>query len=88
MTTAAEITCYIQPAVAQCAAMAWVDTACTTVLRREVKSASEAASVIDEARKVASAMGRSVVIKKVVTTRFGNRAPAGVKRMQGNEVVA
>ena len=88
MTTEATLTCYIQPTTAACEAMAWVDTSCTTVIRRAVTSAAEAAAVLSEARKVAAAMGRPVTIKKLVTTRFGSRAPAGVKRMQGAELVA
>lgn len=88
MATSANITCYIQPTTAQCAAMAWVDTGCTAVIRREVKSAAEAEAVFAEARNVARAMGRPVAIKKLVSTHYGDRAPAGVKRMQGSEVVA
>lgn len=88
MTTAANITCYIQPTTAQCEAMAWVDTGCTAVIRREVTSAAGAEAVFAEARTVARAMGRPVAIKKLVSTHYGNRAPAGVKRMQGSEVVA
>lgn len=83
----AQITCYIQPAVAHCANTAWVDADCTTVLRRNVASLAEAEAVFAEARKVAAAMGRPVVLKKLVTTQYGNRAPAGVKRLQGSEVV-
>ena len=88
MATAANITCYIQPTKAHCEFAAWVDTGCTTVIRREVKNAAEAEAVFAEARRVAAAMGHPVVIKKLVQTQFGNRAPRGVKQMQGNEVVA
>lgn len=88
MATQAQITCYIQPATAHCEFMAWVDTGCTAVIRRTVATAAEADAVFNEARNVARAMGRAVVIKKLVSTHYGNRAPAGVKRMQGNEVVA
>ena len=34
MATQAQITCYIQPATGHCEFMAWVDTACTAVIRR------------------------------------------------------
>ena len=88
MATEANITCYIQPTTAHCDAMAWVDTGCTAVIRRVVTTAAEAEAVFAEARVVARAMRRPVAIKKLVSTHYGNRAPAGVKRMQGNEVVA
>lgn len=88
MATQAQITCYIQPTTGHCEFMAWVDTSCTAVIRRSVASAAEAEAVFNEARNVARAMGRAVVIKKLISTQYGDRAPAGVKRMQGNEVVA
>jgi hypothetical protein len=90
MTTAAEIACYIQPAagISRDAGVAWVDTSKTAVLRRRVTSASEASSVIAEARAVAAALGGTMVIKTVVTTAWdADRAPAGVKRLQGAAVV-
>lgn len=87
MATESQMTCYIQPVKARCDFMAWVDTSATAVIRRAVKSAAEAELVLDEARNMARAMGRAMVIKKVVFTRYGNRAPAGVKRMQGSEIV-
>ena len=88
MTTEANITCYIQPTTSRCDAMAWVDTGCTAVIRRVVSNAAEAEAVFVEARIIARAMGRPVAIKKLVSTHYGNRAPAGVKRMQGSEVVS
>ena len=87
MTAAAQITCYIQPTTGACEFMAWVDTAATAVVRREVRTLAEAHEVLTEARQIARAIGRQVAIKKLVTTRYGDRAPAGVKRLQGAEVI-
>ena len=87
MATQAQITCYIQPATGHCEFMAWVDTACTAVIRRSVANVTDAEAVIEEARTVARAMGRTVVIKKLVSTLYGDRAPSGVKRLQGAEVI-
>ena len=87
MATQAQITCYIQPATGHCEFMAWVDTSCTAVIRRSVANVAEAEAVFAEARNVARAMGRSVVIKKLVSTQYGDRAPSGVKRLQGAEVI-
>jgi hypothetical protein len=90
MTTAAEIACYIQPAAGICrdAGVAWVDTSKTAVLRRRVTSASEAAGVIEDARAVAVALGGGMAIKTVVVTAWdADRAPAGVKRLQGTRIV-
>lgn len=87
MATQAQITCYIQPATGHCEFVAWVDTDCTAVIRRSVANVADAEAVFEEARTVARAMGRAVVIKKLVSTRHGDRAPSGVKRLQGAEVI-
>jgi hypothetical protein len=90
MTTAAEIACYVQPVTGFCAAaaMAWVDTSKTAVLRRRVTTAAEAAGVIEDARAVAVALGGGMAIKTVVVTAWdADRAPAGVKRLQGTRIV-
>jgi aminoglycoside phosphotransferase len=90
MTAAAEVACYVQPVTGVCkaAAVAWIDTSKTAVLRRRVSSAAEAANVIAEARAVAVALGGGMAIKTVVVTAWdADRAPSGVKRLQGTRIV-
>lgn len=89
MTTAAEMICYIQPTttVAREAGTAWVDTSRTAVVRRMVASKAEATQVVEEAREIARALGGSVAIKKLARAIPGARRPAGIKAMQGAEVI-
>lgn len=88
MTTAANVTCYIQPATGSCEFMAWVDTSKTAVVRRTVATKAEALAVIEEARQIARSLGGGYVIKKLVQTAAGaSRAPAGTKALTGNEVI-
>ena len=88
MTQAAEIICYIQPVTAQAAGTAWVDTAKTASVRRTVSSKCEAVKVIDEAKEIAAAIAGKMVIKVMARAIAGTRRPAGVKALQGSQVVS
>ncbi|MEX3315662.1 hypothetical protein [Sulfitobacter sp. PS-8MA] len=88
MTQAAEIICYIQPVTAQAAGTAWVDTAKTASVRRTVTSKREAVKVIEEAKEIATAITGKMVVKTMARAIAGSRRPAGVKALQGSQVVA
>ena len=86
--TAAEVVCYIQPLSASCEVMHWIDTGCTTVLRREVSSLAEAQDVLAEARRIAAAVGRPAIVKRTSYSVPGGRYPAHVRGLfRGHELV-
>ena len=88
MTQAAEIICYIQPVTAQAAGTAWVDTAKTATVRRTVSNKGEAMQVIAEAKEIAAAITGKMIVKTMSRAIVGTRRPAGVKALQGSQVVA
>jgi len=87
---ASEIICYIQPCngFAKGTGTAWADTSKTATVRRHIATKSEAESVIAEAVEIARAMGGNMVVKTIARAIYGARRPAGVKALQGSQVIA
>lgn len=85
---AATITCYIQPCAAKAAGTAWVDTSKTAVVRKNASSKKDAIIIISDAVSIAKAIGGEMVVKTIATSVMGERRPAGVKALQGVQVVS